>query len=259
MPRLFAESFAPWCEKARWALDHHRVKYAYTEHAPMLGEIVLRIAANRPSGMVTVPLLVDGDESLMGSVDIARYAERVGAGDPLFSPEQDDAIQVWDARSERVMIAGRAMLLARMRVSTDALSEQLPPFIPRALRSALRPLAASGLAHLIRKYEIIDDAQAQHEAESRHALEALRSALADGRDYILGDRFSFADITMTTCLQFIRPADDQYIALGPATREVWTHPQLASEYADLLEWRDRIYPAHRKALVSSKKHIVPPV
>lgn len=60
MARLYAESFAPWCEKARWALDHHRVPYDYTEHLPMIGELRLRSAARKWSGRVTVPLLVDG-------------------------------------------------------------------------------------------------------------------------------------------------------------------------------------------------------
>ena len=72
----------------------------------------------------------------------------------------------------------------------------------------------------------------------------LRAAL-DGREHLL-DAFSFADITMATSLQFILPVDDRYIALGPATRDAWTHPTLASEYADLLAWRDRLYARHRQ-------------
>jgi glutathione S-transferase len=244
MTRLYAESFAPWCEKARWALDHHRVPYEYTEHLPMLGELALRLAARKWSGRVTVPLLVDGGEVLMDSVAIARWAEGRGAGSPLFPAERDDEIAEWNERSEAVMTSGRALLLPRLAQSSAALREQLPPFIPGALRGALQPLASSGVGYLSRKYGIRADDFSEHESHVRAALDALRAALDDGREHLL-DAFSFADITMATSLQFILPVADRYIALGPATREAWTHPALASEYADLLAWRDRLYAKRR--------------
>ena len=244
MTRLYAESFAPWCEKARWALDHHRVPYDYTEHLPMIGELGLRIAARKWSGRVTVPLLVDGGDALMDSVAIARWAERRGAGSPLFPAERDDAIAAWNERSEMVMTAGRALLLPRIAASSAALREQLPPFVPRSLRGALKPLASSGVGHLTRKYGIRGEDHAAHESRARAALDELRAVVSNGSEHLLG-AFSFADITMATSLQFILPVDDRYIALGPATREVWTHPELAREHADLIAWRDRLYAAHR--------------
>jgi len=242
MPHLYAESFAPWCEKARWALDHHGIRYGYTEHLPMIGELRLRIAARRWSGLVTVPLLVDGAEILMDSFAIARHAEAQGGGAPLFPAGRDDEIAAWNEQSEIVMTSGRAMLLARMAQSRAALREQLPPFVPGALRSTLEPLASSGVRYLARKYGIDDDG-AQYEARARAALDHLRAALR-GREHLLGG-FSFADITMATSLQFILPVAEEHISLGPATREAWTHPALAAEYADLLAWRDRLYAAWR--------------
>ena len=244
MARLYAESFAPWCEKARWALDHHRVPYDYTEHLPMIGELRLRSAARKWSGRVTVPLLVDGGEVLMDSVAIARWAERRGSGSPLFPAEHDEAIAAWNERSEIVMTAGRALLMPRIAASSPALREQLPPFVPRSLRGALEPLASSGVGHLTRKYGIRANDHSHDESRARAALDVLRAAL-DAREHLL-DAFSFADITMATSLQFILPVDDRYIALGPATRDAWTHPTLASEYADLLAWRDRLYARHRQ-------------
>lgn len=245
MARLYAESFAPWCEKARWALDYHRVPYEYTEHLPMVGEPALRIAARKWSGRVTVPLLVDGDEALMDSVAIARYAEQRGKAVPLFPTDHEDEIAAWNARSEALMTSGRAMLLPRIADSPAALGEQLPPFVPAALRGALRPVASNGVSYLARKYGTRAEDGAAHEARARAALDALRAALEDGREHLLG-RFSFADITMATALQFILPVAQRYIALGPATREAWTHPALAAEYADLLTWRDRLYDARRE-------------
>ena len=245
MTRLYAEHFAPWCEKARWALDHHGVRYRYTEHLPLLGELLLRVAARRLLGRVTVPLLVDGDAVLMSSFDIARYAERAGGAAPLFPAGHDDDVATWNQRSDAVMSSGRALLLARLSRSPQALREQLPGSIPGALRPVMQPVASLAVSHLMRKYEICAGGDAQYEAESRQALDALRAALAGGRTHLVGDTLSYADIAMAASLQFLLPVDQRYIPLGPATRTVWTHPGLAAEYPDLLAWRDRLYAAHR--------------
>ena len=39
---LYGVGYSPWTERARWALDHHRIAYRYREHLPMLGEPMLR-------------------------------------------------------------------------------------------------------------------------------------------------------------------------------------------------------------------------
>lgn len=210
----------------------------------MIGELGLRIAARTMRGKVTVPLLVDGSDVLMNSMAIARYAERVGAGTPLFAAELDDEIVAWNARSEVLMTSGRALLLGRLAKSREALREQLPPYVPRALRGALTPLASSAVSYLARKYGVRPADEAHREARARAALDELRASLHGHRDYVL-DRFSFADITMATALQFILPVAERWIPLGPATRKAWTHDALAADYADLLAWRDRLYAAHR--------------
>ncbi len=245
MARLYAEHFAPWCEKARWALDHHRVAYRYTEHLPLLGELVLRVAARRPVGRVTVPLLVDGDAVLMDSFAIARHAERIGRGAPLFPRGREEEVAAWNARSELAMSAGRAMLLSRMAGDRAALVEQVPGFVPGAIRAVMTPVASTAVGHLTRKYGVRAGEEARHESASRAVLDGLRAALAGGREHLLGDGFSYADIAMAAALQFVRPVDGRYIRLGPATRAVWTHAALASEFADLLAWRDRLYAAWR--------------
>jgi glutathione S-transferase len=244
--RFYAEGFAPWCEKARWALDHHRVPYVEIEHVPLLGELALRRAARRPLGRVTVPLFVDRGEVLMDSFAIARHAEGVGTGPSLFPAGSEADVAAWNERSEVLMRSGRAMLLPRLRRDRAALLEQLPPAVPSVLRPVLLPLSAFGAEHLMRKYAIRAGEEARHEAASRESLDTLRGALAAGRGCVLPGGFSYADVAMAAALQFLRPVDERYIRLGPATREVWTHPGLATAYADLLAWRDELYARHRR-------------
>jgi len=242
---LYAESFAPWCEKARWALDHHRVHYSYREHVPLFGEITLRMATRRLLPRATIPLLITESDVLMDSFGIARYAERRGSGSTLFPDAHEAEIHSWNACSEVIMTHGRSMLLPRLSRMPDALREQLPTPIPRWLRGAFTPIASFGVEYLKYKYQItVDDAR--HERASREALGRLRLALADGRDYILGHSFSFADIAMATSLQFVKPVAGNFIELGPATRVAWTNGDMARDYPDLLQWRDRLYELLRR-------------
>ncbi len=75
---------------------------------------------------------------------------------------------------------------------------------------------------------------------SRNRKEGLKAS----SPHLLGS-FSYADIVMATLLQGVSPVADRFLALGPATRAAWTREGLAREYADLLEWRDRLYEAKR--------------
>ena len=243
--RLYAESFAPWCEKARWALDHHQVTYREIDQLPLVAEVALRVATRRLLRRVTMPLLVDGDVVLMSSFDIARYAESHGGGAPLFPAGHESQVAAWNERSEAIMTSGRAMLLPRMRCNPQALREQVPAFVPGVLGPVAQGAASLGVSHLMRKYGIRAGEDARHETESRRALDRLRVALSDGREHVLGDLFSYADITVAAALQFILPVDGRYIRLGRATREVWTHARLAADYPDLLAWRDRLYATRR--------------
>ncbi len=80
----------------------------------------------------------------------------------------------------------------------------------------------------------------------RRALDELRAGLGEG-SYLLGNRFSYADVAMATALSYVQPVDDAYLRLGPATRAARTQERLAGEYPDLLTWRDQIYANHRRS------------
>jgi glutathione S-transferase len=230
--RFYAESFAPWCERARWALDHHGVAYREIAQVPLVAEVSLRIAA-RQTGRVTVPLFVDGDVKLMSSDAIARHADRVGRGASLFARETE--IAAWMVTSESNMTAGRALLLPRIAANPAALREQFP----------VTAIASLGVRHLMSKYAVRAADSSRHDEDSRHALASVRTVLADGREFLVGNELSYADITIAAALQFVRPVDERWISLGPATREAWTNTALAEDHADLLAWRDRLYAEQR--------------
>jgi glutathione S-transferase len=243
MRTLIVESFSPWSEKARWALDHHRVAYASREHYPLIGELSLRLRARRLAGAVSTPLLLTPEGALIDSFVIARYAEHQGDGAALFPPEHEAAVVAWNARSEAALRALRVSFIERLGRSREAKVELQPHYFPGFVRRLSAPATDVALAFLRRKYGMADRAAA--EVSLLQELEGLRQALQGGQHYLVGDRFSFADIAMAVTLQFVSPVEDRYLALGPATRAASHHPQLAARFPELLAWRDLLYARHR--------------
>ena len=239
MVRLFSLHVSPWSEKARWALDHHRIAYELVEHVPMLGEPRLRLAAGRLLGKVTVPLLVDGDLVVGDSLEIARHADRVGAGATLFPVGEEAAITRFSDLSNELMTVARGRVLARTIADREAQRESLP----RALPDLLAPMAATGAAFLARKYGARDEG-AVGDAKMRRLLEEVRAALGE-RETLLSS-FSYADIALAASLQILSPVADRHWRLGPATRRVWGNAALSVDFGDLLRWRDTVYDRHRR-------------
>ncbi|MEW6272776.1 MAG: glutathione S-transferase C-terminal domain-containing protein [Thermodesulfobacteriota bacterium] len=244
MPTLIAEYFAPWSEKARWALDHHQLAYGYREHVPLLGEIALRARTGRWRGRVSTPALVTDDGVLHDSFDIARWAEAHGRGAPLLPPGREGAVASWNARSESALSAGRALYLARLSRDPRAQVEMQPRALPGWLRRAMAPATGLAVAFIRRKYGIDGAASVLAEGALVRELDGLRSALA-GRAHLLGDALSYADVAMAVTLQFVAPVDTRYVPLGPAALAAWTHAGLAERYGDLVAWRDALYARHR--------------
>lgn len=243
--RLYQMHSSPWSERARWALDHHHLPHERIEHVPILGELLLRIVARRPLGKLSVPLLVDGDQVILGSLAIARHAEQKGSGEPLFPSGKDEAIERWNQIGDGLVEAGRILVTHKVLADPEGQRESIPAFVPEGFKGAAAAGTGIVAALLARKYGFAGVSDATARAQAREGLLALRAALVSGR-HLVGERFSYADLLMATSLQFLRPVADLYMPIGPATRRCWSNPDLAEEFADLLAWRDQIYAEHRK-------------
>ena len=244
-PTLVVLPISPWSERARWALDHHRISYRTVRHAPFVGELRLRRLIGARTGPATVPVLIDGDAVFADSWDIALHADRVGRGALLIPADRETEIRAHAELAERISTHGRALLLPELIDNPEALDENAPLPIPARVAALLRPLMRVGTRWFARKYGIDRSDRARSERAVRDGLDQLRAALEQRGSYLLG-KFSYADIVMATALQGIAPVADAYIRLGPATRRVWTQPELAREYADLIEWRDVLYRNRRR-------------
>lgn len=244
MKELVGLSYSPWTDKARWALDHHGVRYRFTEYVPLVAELGLRRriwrATKRLGGRVSVPVLfTEEGEVFTDSLSIARFADRVGQGGSLFPEGSLDAIETWHRRSELVLEAGRSLMVRAMRDSPDALRESAPPFVPRWLKPTV---ASVGVSYVSRKYGVPSRDPLEDERAIDLALEQLASALGGSPGpFVLGEAFTFADVAMAVSLCFVLPPDSRFLHVGRGLRHTMTRDLLAEKHRDLIEWRDRTY------------------
>ncbi|MEW6055697.1 MAG: glutathione S-transferase family protein [Bdellovibrionota bacterium] len=245
MTELIGLWYSPYTEKARWALDFHQIPYEYTEHLILFGMPALRLKTRKLSGDLTVPVLIDDEHVFFDSFDIARWADQKSGDPTLFPAGRTGELLRYNALSETALDAGRALLLHQIKQNPQAQVENLPGFVPKPLRNSFRAMAQVGLSYLKKEFRVDYTNLELYELRICDVLSVLRERLAKSETgYLLGD-FSYADIVMAVTLQFVKPIESPHIPLEPATRECWTVAEIASEFHDLLTWRDKIYQKHR--------------
>ncbi|MFZ5724044.1 MAG: glutathione S-transferase N-terminal domain-containing protein [Pseudomonadota bacterium] len=239
MHQLIGMYYSPWTERARWAVDYHRLPHRYTEYTTMLGEPLLRLRAGKWLGKVSVPLLLTPDGPVNDSFRIAAYADRHSTRAPLVPPAREAAIADWVNAAELALCSARIRATRRIGRSTGALAERLPAYVPDPLRTPMIPMAFVATRYILAKYDLKDADDAQLFRHMDAFFDRADRAL-QGRESLF-ETFGFADMVVATALQALTPVDDRYIPLGPASRQCMCEPELAGKYASLIAWRDRTY------------------
>lgn len=199
--RLVTIPFSHFCEKARWALDRAGVAYQEEPWLPVLHYAGVRSAG----GGRTVPVLVDGDVLVPDSTELLEYADahRRAGVDPLFPRDEALAIEVrrWEDRFDKELGPDtRRMAYFYLLQSGPAAVALMRSLVPR-WQSLVLSVTFPAARALMRKGMRIDD---RGFARSSQRLEALladvEALLADGRRYLVGDRFTAADLTFASLL-----------------------------------------------------------
>ena len=198
MRRLVTIPISHFCEKARWALERAGLEYAEERHI----QGVHRVMARRAGGQGTVPVLVAPDALLADSEAILHYADahlpearRLFPADPALLAEVEDLCRQLDAG---LGPDGRRLIYAHMLPHKGVMlrfnNAGVPAWEDRAMR-LLWPVAsrwAKRELH-VRPTTLEDDAP-----RVRRVFDDIARRLADGRPYLLGERFTAADLTFAS-------------------------------------------------------------
>jgi len=190
---LVTISFSHFCEKGRWALDRGGITYREEAHAP----VVHLLGTARRGGRSTPMLVLPTGRVLTDSRDILRFVEAERPGilfptDPTLRAEVEALESRFDAE---LGPATRRLAYHAIFGARDSIAPMLRETTQGPSRW-LAPLLASVLPRMISRALRIDDRGAQI---SRATLEALladvETRLRDGRRFLVGDRFTAADLT----------------------------------------------------------------
>ena len=182
--RLVTIPISHFCEKARWALDRAGIAYVEEPHL----QLIHVLAARRAGGGRSVPVL----RTLSGSVladssDILRWA-----GGLYPSPEAAE-LEAWldtDLGPE-----GRRWMYHHTLPHTRVMARWILAGVPRWERVAFR-WGIRGVEPAIRYLLDVDAGTAATALEHvDRVFDAVAARLADGRRFLVEDRFSAADLT----------------------------------------------------------------
>ena len=182
-----------YSEKARWALDRLAMSYREERHVPLLHRL-----ATRRNGGGSVPVFVHGSERFVDSTDILVHVDAACGGGLLYPREAAlrSEVEVLEERFDEELGPhtrrwAYAQLLPEKGLLRPVMSSGVP-WLDAILLPAMMPLVSG----LIRKHLRITPESAQRSIERVHKVfKDVGERMGDGRRYLVGDRFTAADLT----------------------------------------------------------------
>jgi glutathione S-transferase len=197
-----------FCEKARWGLERAGLDYEERRHI----QIVHQIAARRAGGGKTAPVLATPGGVYSDSRSILRFAdEHLPAHARLYPAdrlERKEVLALEDRFDTVIGVEGRRWLYHEVFKDTKRFAPYNLTGVP-AWERRVFPFVLGPAKLYINRYLDIDDATAARALERVDTeLDAVAELLADGRRYLVGDRFSAADLAFAAlCAPLIVPVE----------------------------------------------------
>jgi len=182
-----------YAEKARWALDRLSLPYQETPHVPLLHWL-----ATKRNGGSSVPVLVHGGACFTDSTDILVHTDAACGGDLLYPRDAGLRQEVEALETQFDEELGPhtrrwayAQLLPERRLLRQAVSRGVPQF-----EAVLLPVILPGFIRLVRSALRITPQSANRSIERvRGIFKGVDGRLVDGRRFLVGERFTAADLT----------------------------------------------------------------
>ncbi|WP_322081099.1 glutathione S-transferase family protein [Burkholderia sp. BCC1972] len=182
-----------YSEKARWALDRLELPYREQPHVPLLHRL-----ATVPNGGSSVPLLLHRGARFTDSTDILVHIDLLHGGDCLYPRDVDSRPEVEALETQFDEVLGphtRRWAYAQLLPERSLLLHVMSRGVPR-FEAALLPVILPGVVRLIRAtLRITPDSATRSIERVRSVFDEIDGRLADGRRFLVGERFTAADLT----------------------------------------------------------------
>jgi glutathione S-transferase len=193
--RLVTIPISHFCEKARWSLDRAGVEYTEQRHL----QLIHIAASRRAGGGRTVPVFVSASGAVIAdSTDILRWADTRVAPERALYPEGElgaQAAGLEAAFDDGLGPDGRQWMYHETLPVIDTLTPWALAGVPGWERGVFR-VSGKLVDRALRRFLDIDATTAAAALERVEAVfDDVAARLGDGRRFLLGDRFTAADLT----------------------------------------------------------------
>ena len=247
VPVLWHIKVSNYNEKARWALDYKRVPHL--RRAPMPG-VHMAIALALTRRVATFPVLQLDGKAIGDSTRIITALEERFPDPPLYPADPASrrrALELEEFFDENLGHDVRRVVFSElMREPEYVRSRAAQVTTPRQGRVLAAALPAF-TAMLRRRYGITEQAAAQSLLKVRAAMRLIEDRL-DGRDHLVGDEFTVADLSASALLApLLSPPELPY--RNPSSAFPVPLAKIADELVALPagQWILRTYERHRPA------------
>jgi glutathione S-transferase len=209
--RLVTIPVSHYSEKVRWALEYLRIPFQELPHMPPF-----HLRATKKYGGTSVPVLFTGKETIADSTDILRYLDKISAG-KLYAT--DPELQALSTELETLFNLRLGVNTRRWGYSYALTPKFIYPRwtlgIPiweKLLFPIVFPKVRSTVEQML---NINETSAAESYQEIASVFDRVNRVLADGRKYLLGDRFSAIDITFAALAAPIIQPPGHHISPSP--------------------------------------------
>jgi len=246
-PTLWHIPISHYSEKVRWALAYKDVEHA--RRAPPPGGHIPVAAVLTRGRTLTFPVLGLDGRNIGDSTAILAALEAAYPSPPLYpadAAERRRALELEEFFDEELGPFVRQAVFHELASDPESFRTVAATGQPAALRRFGGALGAYGRAWTALRWNARDAGAAVRSGEKvRAAVDRLEAELGEGREYLVGDRFSVADLTAAALLYpVVLPPG------APLSRD-----QLPGGLSDLhaelqdrpgARWVDEMYRRHRR-------------
>jgi glutathione S-transferase len=195
-PLLWHLPFSPYSEKVRWALDYKRVEH--DRRSPIAGYHMAAALVLTRGRSWTLPVMNLDGRNVADSTAILAALEQRHPAPPLYPANPDErgrALELEEWFDERAGPPVRRFAFHAMREDREQFDELASRQLPTPLRRYRRLAGVYGRAFTGARFQTASDERAgAARKEMLAGLDRLEAELGD-RDYLVGGRFTIADIT----------------------------------------------------------------
>jgi glutathione S-transferase len=235
--RLITIGFSHYCEKARWALDHAGLEYREDDHVPLFHWR----ASFGAGGKRTVPVLVvpatagAPERVLKDSNEILHFADEQSApqrrlfpAEPALRAEVEALVADFDRGIGPSMRRWLYFHILPERAAALELLTCTGTRLERTLTRGMFPVMRA----MMRRGMKVDAAGAERSRQRVEAtLDAVDARLADGRRFLVGDRFTAADLTFAALTGVMVGPKEQGFPVPESGRRI---PAIAAAVAAMM-------------------------